>query len=151
MARRGERGGEVFPLKHSGHTWNATVLYAFNGTTDGTGPAAARADTLRPAIFGTTYVYNHTTDGTVYELDPRHIAPGMIDVLRERSREARNGCNPYAGLIADARGNLYGTTIECGPNGDGVAFEMVRAGKAYHERVLHTSADPATARRRTRG
>jgi uncharacterized repeat protein (TIGR03803 family) len=132
--------GEVFALKHSGSTWNETVLHAFNGTTEGLGPAGGVVLTPSGRIFGTTYVYNGQTDGTVYELVRAHRA--WHDDVLQTFQGSANGCNPYAGLIADARGNLYGTTIECGPNGDGVAFEMVRAGKGYHERVLHTFGGP---------
>ena len=36
----------------------------------------------------------------------------------------RLGIYPYAGLIADANGNLYGTTEGGGLNGDGTVFEL---------------------------
>jgi len=35
----------------------------------------------------------------------------------------KSGGVPYAGLIRDAQGNLYGTTSEGGAYGHGVAFE----------------------------
>jgi uncharacterized repeat protein (TIGR03803 family) len=35
-----------------------------------------------------------------------------------------NGANPVAGLIADGSGDLYGTTVSGGANGDGTVFEL---------------------------
>ncbi len=132
--------GEVFALVRNGSNWNETVLHAFNGTTEGTGPAGGVVLSPNGRIFGTTYVYNGQTDGTVYELVRARNA--WHDDVLQTFPGSTDGCNPYAGLIADAHGNLYGTTIECGPNGDGVAFEMVRAGKHYHERVIHRFGGP---------
>jgi uncharacterized repeat protein (TIGR03803 family) len=35
-----------------------------------------------------------------------------------------DGCGPTGGLVADAAGNLYGTTFNGGSSGSGVAFEV---------------------------
>ncbi len=37
-----------------------------------------------------------------------------------------NGGNPEAGLIMDSSGNLYGTAINGGVDGDGTVFELAR-------------------------
>jgi uncharacterized repeat protein (TIGR03803 family) len=37
-----------------------------------------------------------------------------------------NGAEPFAGLIADSSGNLYGTTASGGANGSGTIFEIAR-------------------------
>ena len=52
----------------------------------------------------------------------------------------KDGAYPYAPLIRDARGNLYGTTLEggtgCKPYGCGTVFKVDATGK---ETVLHAS------------
>jgi uncharacterized repeat protein (TIGR03803 family) len=49
------------------------------------------------------------------------------------------GSSPFSGLVADAAGNLYGTTSEGGANGCGVAFELSpAAGGKWTESVLYT-------------
>jgi len=39
-----------------------------------------------------------------------------------------DGANPYAGLIRDAKGNLYGTTFFGGAYGQGAVFELTKQG-----------------------
>ena len=39
-----------------------------------------------------------------------------------------DGSEPYSGLIADANGDLFGTTVNGGANGDGTVFEIVNNG-----------------------
>ena len=128
--------GEVFALKHSGNTWSATVLHAFNGTTEGLGPAGGVVLTPSGRIFGTTYVYNGQTDGTVYELVRAHRA--WHDDVLQTFQGSANGCNPYAGLIADARGNLYGTTVSGGASGSGTVYELAHTKRGYVEHILYS-------------
>lgn len=46
---------------------------------------------------------------------------------------------PYAGLIFDAAGNLYGTTLFGGDYGDGSVFELQpQAGGGWSEQTLHS-------------
>jgi uncharacterized repeat protein (TIGR03803 family) len=49
-----------------------------------------------------------------------------------------DGKNPAANLVADAAGNLYGTTSAGGSTGNGVVFELVRSGRKYSYQVLHS-------------
>jgi uncharacterized repeat protein (TIGR03803 family) len=46
-----------------------------------------------------------------------------------------DGVGPFAGLIADAVGNLYGTTTRGGASIDGTVFKLTPAGTLT---VLHT-------------
>jgi len=49
------------------------------------------------------------------------------------------GAVPYAGLIFDAQGNLYGTTVQGGTHGRGTAFELSpTAGGGWTETVLYS-------------
>lgn len=130
--------GTVFRLiRAPAGGWTESVLHSFNGTTEGSGPAAGVIRDAAGDLFGTTYPYNHYTDGVVYELVPQRNGTWIDNVL-ETFGSGSNGCNPYAGLIADTAGNLYGTTIECGTYGVGVAFKMQHGHGAWTEKVLHT-------------
>jgi uncharacterized repeat protein (TIGR03803 family) len=48
-----------------------------------------------------------------------------------------DGATPYAGLVRDAAGNLYGTTFKGGAHGHGTVFKLDGLGK---ETVLHSFA-----------
>jgi uncharacterized repeat protein (TIGR03803 family) len=55
------------------------------------------------------------------------------------SFNGKNGSTPYAGLIFDTAGNLYGTTFSGGAYGDGTVFELTpEAGGGWTETVLHS-------------
>ena len=58
-------------------------------------------------------------DGTVFEVQ---AGSGTITTLA--SFNGTNGANPYAGLVEDSSGNLFGTTYEGGASGDGTVFEV---------------------------
>ncbi len=61
------------------------------------------------------------------------------NVLYSFKNDAADGNNPYAELIFDAAGNLYGTTFRGGAHGVGTVFELTPAGGGtWTEKVLHT-------------
>jgi uncharacterized repeat protein (TIGR03803 family) len=89
-------------------------------------------------LYGTTIEGGSSGLGTVFKLDKR----GNFNVLHSFSGNADGGL-PFAPLILDSAGNLYGTTefggdAFCGdpnPFGCGVVFKLDRNG---NETVLHT-------------
>jgi uncharacterized repeat protein (TIGR03803 family) len=65
------------------------------------------------------------------------------EVLQSFSYAGATGYSPFANLIFDSAGNLYGTTYEggagCSSPGCGTVFELSpKAGGGYAERVLHS-------------
>jgi len=94
-----------------------TVLYSFCSSancTDGKGPAAGLIQDAAGNLYGTTPGGGVNGAGTVFELEPP-AQPGddwTENVLYSFCSAAHctDGANPYAGLIQDAAGNLYGTT-----------------------------------------
>ena len=117
-------------------TGTETVLYSFTGGSDGSIPIGGvirdRAGNLYGTALhgGTTNNYCNTSCGTVYKISP----DGTFTVLYTFTGGSDGG-NPFAGLIADKKGNLYGTTEQgssgtqnCGPFGCGVVFELSPTG-----------------------
>ncbi len=49
-----------------------------------------------------------------------------------------DGANPYAGLVFDAAGNLYGTTLFGGPMAGGTVFRLSpNSDGSWTERILY--------------
>jgi len=115
-----------------------TVLYSFAGyPTDGAGPGAGLLMDASGTLFGTTTFggnvnlsycndAGYTGCGTVFELGANRAETVLHNFT------GSDGANPYANLIMDAKGNLYGTTTYgggtgCGGNGSngcGVVFKL---------------------------
>jgi len=119
--------GVVYKLDPKG---NETVLHNFAGGNDGSGPYAGVTRDTAGNIYGTTVYGGPANAGVVYKLDPA----GNETVLYNFTGGA-DGANPYAGVILDSEGNLYGTTYSGGPASAGVVYELDPAG---HETVLYS-------------
>ena len=149
--------GTVFELKlNPDGTYTERMLHSFIGDRDGAGPAAGLLTDAVGNLYGTTSEGggSHaclTGCGTVFTLTPNLDGTYSESVLHRFS--ANDGQAPYAGLIADAAGNLYGTTYTGGPIGSvcawcGTVFRLTPTGTLS---VLHNftgypsdGANPAT-------
>lgn len=137
-------GGTVVELSpNQGGGWTEKVLHNFNpSTTDGVNPLAGLVIDRAGNLYGTTYEGGTQYSGTVFELSPNGSGAWTETVLhRFSSKNAKDadGAHPYASLILDGTGNLYGTTNGGGLHGDGIVFELspnIRGG--WTEKVLHS-------------
>ena len=125
--------GTVFEITKAG---KETVLHSFaGGPKDGCNPAAAVLRDKAGNLYGTTVACGSYGYGTVFKI----TSSGKESVLYNFTG-GTDGANPFAGLIQDAVGNLYGTTYQGGAfceSGCGTVFKIGRTGK---ETVLHTFA-----------
>ena len=140
--------GTVFQLDSSG---NLNVLYSFTGGSDGGDPTAGLIADAAGNLYGTTLEGGATGScnrpygcGTVFQLTPS----GALTVLHTFTGGS-DGAHPEAGLIANAAGNLYGTTHSGGAGtscvqGCGTVFELTvpasftggRAGRNMNAKTL---------------
>ena len=124
------QSGTVFKLDPAG---NETVLHSFTGGNDGAYPFAGLIRDSAGNLYGTTNEGGSSDCsggcGTVFKLDPS----GNETVLHSFAYYSDGGY-PYAGLVIDASGNLYGTAYEGGPSGYGTVFRLDPSG---NETVLH--------------
>ena len=111
-----------------------TVVHGFSGNPDGAFPDANLAQDKAGHIFGTT-VAGGNGGGTVYELT-RNGNAWSESVIHE-FQSGVDGGQPYAGLVVDSSGALYGTTSNGGPNGGGTVFKLTPSGSAYALTVIH--------------
>jgi uncharacterized repeat protein (TIGR03803 family) len=118
--------GVVFKVDTAGHE---TVLYTFTGGSDGAQPNGVIRDS-KGDLYGTTSDGGASGAGVVFKVD----AAGHETVLYTFTG-GNDGGSPYAGVIPDSRGNLYGTTAFGGVQARGVVFKVEPTGR---ETVLHT-------------
>jgi uncharacterized repeat protein (TIGR03803 family) len=113
------------------------VLYSFNNNgADGVTPYSSLVFDGSSNLYGTTVLGGSYGCGTVFELSP--AGQGWTEtVIYSFQNNGKDGCEPYAGLISDAAGNLYGTTYTGGGNGAGAVFELSPAGNGqWREKLL---------------
>ena len=124
--------GTVFKLDATG---KETILHAFTGGADGSGPSAGLVRDQTGSLYGTTGGGGNSMRGTIFKLD----AAGNETVLHNFTGGSDGG-SPLARLLLDINGNFYGTASEggdlsCGGLGCGVVFKLDSAGNYS---VLHS-------------
>ncbi len=102
--------------------WSEKVLIEFNGTS-GANPAGALVANVAGVLYGTT-TGGSVNDGTVFSLTPPAAGKSAWTEQVLFTFSGADGIYPYAGLIADAAGNLYGTTNSGGEYGHGTVFKL---------------------------
>ncbi len=121
--------GTVFELTSGGAE---KVLYSFGSQPgDGDAPFAGLVFDKKGNLYGTTALGGTYGYGVVFEL----TSGGKEKVLYSFGSQSGDGHYPYAGLVLDKNGNLYGTTIYGGANGFGAVFELTSGGV---EKVLYS-------------
>ena len=122
--------------------WREKVLYSFQGGTDGATPAGGVVFDKQGNLYGATQQGGGSNCspmaacGTVYELAPpaKQGDPWTETVLHVfQGKQSNDGEFPSGGVIADAVGNIYGTTAYGGTGdcvllgikgGCGTVFEL---------------------------
>jgi len=123
--------GIAFEIANTGigYAGTPTILVSFYYTSGGP-PYAGLITNAAGDLFGTTGYGGTIGEGSVFEIaNTRTGYAGTPTTLV--SFNGTNGADPYAGLIADAAGNLFGTTSGGGANGDGSVFEIANTGTGY--------------------
>jgi uncharacterized repeat protein (TIGR03803 family) len=109
----------VFKLTSRG---KQTVLHNFNlgGDNGGVNPLGSLIMDAKGFLYGTTAGGGLTNNGVVFKMTQR----GRETVLYPFAG-GDDGANPFAGVIMDAQGTLYGTTNRGGGSTtDGTVFRL---------------------------
>ncbi len=127
--------------------WTETVLHNFAGGSDGAGPALGNLVFDSDGnLYGTTVAGGANPEclsgcGTVFKLS--RSGSGWTEQVVYRFGGGVDGSAPYATLLVDAAGNLFGTTTTGGGSacynhqGCGTVFELSPVGSGWTERVLY--------------
>ncbi len=144
--------GTVFRFSRVGRRYVETVLYAFHAGTDGSHPEAGLRVDRAGNLYGTTYNGGGSAQcnggcGTVFRLTPSR--GGYDENVLYAFAGAADGAYPQASLIADAHGDMYGTTFEGGGTvcnfgtGCGTVFELTPRRAGYAESLIYRFALPS--------
>ncbi|MFZ0814860.1 MAG: choice-of-anchor tandem repeat GloVer-containing protein [Candidatus Sulfotelmatobacter sp.] len=130
--------GIVFELlPEAGGRWAERVLHHFN-LTNGGWPVGNLIFDAIGNLYGMTNGGGAYDFGTAYELMPGPKGGWDEKILHNFNQSGVSGAAPYAGLIFDSAGNLYGTTSTSGAVGSGTAFELrATTSGPWTEWVLH--------------
>jgi uncharacterized repeat protein (TIGR03803 family) len=133
--------GSIYTIDAAG---TERVIYSFAGRPDASEPFAALLS-KDGAFYGTTavggdyspcYVYGGLGCGTIFKIDRHGAEHVLYDFEGNFGSGKTDGRSPQSALVADAAGNLYGTTTYGGSydEDDGTIFELSKAGV---EKVLY--------------
>ena len=135
-----EHEGIVFELSPSSSGWTETILYSFNGSTDGGSPVSSVTFNKSGALFGTTLGAG-SGSGVVYRLQPTSSGKWLESVLYTFGASSTDARYPWGNVIFDASGNLYGTTGGGGADSYGTVFELTPSSSSWSETILHSFAN----------
>jgi len=115
-----------------------TIIHSFAGTPDGETPEAGLIRDEAGNLYGTTAFGGDcnslpTGCGTVFKFS----TSGSETLLYSFGAYPGDGTTPFAGLIRDRAGNLYGATLSGGEYGYGTIFKLDASG---NETLLHSFA-----------
>jgi uncharacterized repeat protein (TIGR03803 family) len=118
------------------------VLHSFNYTFTSNEFFPAPSSLIVDAdgnLYGTTYEGgpHNVNGGTVFKLT--EMCGGWTAKVLHNFGSGTDGFNPSASLIFDAKGNLYGTTLNGGAHSQGTVFELSPAVEGgWTEKILHS-------------
>ncbi|HWY56158.1 MAG TPA: choice-of-anchor tandem repeat GloVer-containing protein [Terriglobales bacterium] len=134
--------GVIYRLSHTRQGWVDTVLHSFTGQ-NGDGSGLYWIDLISDTsgnIYGATSFGGTNGTGTVWELvySERKKTYSEKILYEFGGNGSGDGNNPYGGLAMDAKGNLYGATLNGGPSNIGTCYKLTKRGKTWKETILHS-------------
>jgi len=144
--------GTVFELTAGSAGWTQSVLHSFGSQSDGSDPLDALAFDKAGNLLGTTFRGGAYGYGTVFRLKNATANSWKEWILYSfcpGGFPCNDGMHPYAGVVFDGSGNIYGTTTQgghniCGETHCGTVFKLTpNQNGHWKETVLYEFPDPA--------
>ncbi len=127
--------GAVYKLTRSSSGWTESILYSFQGQSDGQNPVGGVVLDGAGNLYGTTFDGGINGGGTVYRLSPS--GPGWTFKTIYSFTGGYGG--PYNKLTL-ANGSIYGFTNAEGANGLGSVFKLTPGKSGWTFTDLHNFA-----------
>jgi uncharacterized repeat protein (TIGR03803 family) len=126
-------------LMLAGNSLAKAVLHTFRGGGDGIAPYGRLISDAESNLYGTTAFGGASGAGVVFELTKS--SAGWTETILYSFTDGKDGSQPWAGLIFDSAGNLYGTTYRGGAFNAGTVYELTPGqGGTWTETVLYSFA-----------
>ena len=126
--------GVVYELTHSSGGWQESVLHSFGAMGEGAQPQSGVVFDSQSNLYGTTVDGGSQGNGAVYEL----TRSGSAWAIAKQHDIGNEGRNPYAGVVLDSLGNVYGATLFGGPGNGGTIFQLVTSGDQWSSNIIGT-------------
>jgi uncharacterized repeat protein (TIGR03803 family) len=133
--------GAVYKLAKVNGGWTQSVLYNFSGGRDAGGPEGGVLLDQSGNLYGVAAAGGAYANGAVYRLTPSN--GGWTETLLHSFRGFEDGWFPVGGLISDAAGNLYGTTLYGGLGNGGTVFMLSPSNGNWTFTLLYSLTGPA--------
>ena len=124
----------VAPTKR-GRKWKELVLYSFGAGSDGAVPVSRVNFDTAGNLYGTTSLGGANGYGTIFRLTP---GAAWTESVLHSFQNADDGAYPYAGMVSDAAGNLYGAATQGGAAGGGTVFALTPSKGSWKFSVLYS-------------
>jgi uncharacterized repeat protein (TIGR03803 family) len=116
--------GTVYKLSHENGTWNATVLYSFKGGPAGDNPTGTLVKDTAGNLYGTTSDGGASSSlGVIYKMTRGTNGNWTYSVHYRFPGTPQPGV-AYNGMVGDAAGHFYGTTVHGGTTDDGTIYRF---------------------------
>jgi uncharacterized repeat protein (TIGR03803 family) len=127
--------GLIYSLTPSNGSWTQNILYQAQGNGDGEYAWGGVVFDQSGNLYGVFEDNGPHGYGALYELTPSGSG-WKESTVHGFAYHGEDGASPQGGLILDASGNLYGTTVHS-PNGAGTVFEMAASGGSWSYDFLY--------------
>jgi uncharacterized repeat protein (TIGR03803 family) len=128
--------GVVYELSPSAGSWNIRVLHTFDGAT-GRWPGAGLVMDTAGNLYGTTTAGGVGNGGTVFELSPSGSNWNFSTIYTFDNTGHSLEPGPFAPVLVDTSGNLYGTTVYDGAYAQGSVFKLTLTNDGWVLTSLH--------------
>jgi uncharacterized repeat protein (TIGR03803 family) len=130
--------GVAYELTQSGGVWTEDILYNFVGGNEGSNPNSGVIFDQAGNLYGTAVadLYGGSSNGLVFELSPSGSA--WTQTVLYRFPGGEDGRNPFAGLVFDPAGNLFGATSFDGSGNGGTVYELSPSAGGWNFNLLYS-------------
>ena len=115
--------GVAYKLTNSGGSWTQTVIHAFTGGNDGSGPGSRLTVDHRGNLYGMAPTGGANGLGTIYQIHQNGTGNWVLRVIHTFTGGA-DGATGSAGQMLLHGGYLYGAATAGGIYGNGTAFQL---------------------------